>query len=147
MQAKSTQDSFTAEELYTTDVATPRGNIIFSAGDPSSVVEDLPPTIETDVIPALLESTAAPKSIRFVAARIRKQTDEWRNVFTLLSASEIHHQPKLLTHAWHGSVTILQADIPLDMTSSAATARATIRKINNAQSLGRHKLTCLHHCP
>jgi hypothetical protein len=46
-QAKSTQDSFTAEDLYTTDLEAPRGDIIFSSGDTSSVVEDLPPTIET----------------------------------------------------------------------------------------------------
>ncbi len=46
MQAKLNHDSFTAEELYTTDLAAPRGNLIFSAGDPLSVVEDLPPTIE-----------------------------------------------------------------------------------------------------
>ena len=52
----------------------PRGDLIFSAGDPLSVVEDLPLTIETDVILKLLESAAAPKGIRFVAARIRKQT-------------------------------------------------------------------------
>ena len=46
-------------------------NIVFSAGDPSSVVEDyLPPTIETDVILEMLEATAVPKNIRFVVARI-----------------------------------------------------------------------------
>jgi hypothetical protein len=66
--AKTTQDTFTAEKLYTTDLTAPKGNVIFFAGDPSSVVEDLPPTIETDIIPALLKSTAAPKGIRFVAA-------------------------------------------------------------------------------
>jgi hypothetical protein len=62
-QAKLNQDSFTVEELYTADLAAPRGNLIFSAGDPLSVVEDLSPTIETDVIPILLESTADPKGI------------------------------------------------------------------------------------
>jgi hypothetical protein len=46
--AKATQDSFTAEELYTTDLMAPRGNMICYAGDPSSEVEDLPPTIETN---------------------------------------------------------------------------------------------------
>jgi hypothetical protein len=63
MQAKLTQDSFTAEELYTTDLAAPMVNIIFSAGDLSSVVEDLPQNIETGEISSLLESTAAPKGI------------------------------------------------------------------------------------
>jgi hypothetical protein len=47
----------------------PRGTyLIFSAVDRLSVVEDLQPIIETYGIPTSLESTAAPKKIRFVAA-------------------------------------------------------------------------------
>ena len=56
------------------------GFLIFSAGDPLSVVEDLHLTIETDVILKLLESAAAPKGIRFVAARIRKHTPFYTTV-------------------------------------------------------------------
>jgi hypothetical protein len=45
-----------------------RGDIIFSAGDPASVVEDLiPPTIETDVISELQKSTKTTTDIRFAA--------------------------------------------------------------------------------
>ena len=106
MKAKLNHVSFTAEELCTTDMATPKWNLIFSAGDPVSVAEDLPPTIEMDVIPTLMESTAAPKGIRFVAARIGKLT-EWRQFFALLTVAEIHNLPKLLTHSCHKSVTIL----------------------------------------
>ena len=39
----------------------PRGNIIFSAGNPTSITEDLTPTIETDIVPDLLVCVAAPK--------------------------------------------------------------------------------------
>jgi len=60
----------------------PRRNTIFSAGDPSTVVEDLPATIEEDQLPDLLECTGAPKGIRFIAAKLRKLT-EWRRFFNL----------------------------------------------------------------
>jgi len=50
----------------------PRGNIIFSAGDPTSMVEDITPTIETEVVPDLKESVAAPKGVRFIAAKVCK---------------------------------------------------------------------------
>jgi len=75
----------------------PRGNIIFSTGDPNYAVEDLTPAIETDVVPELLESVAAPKGVRFVAAKVRKIT-EWRHFFRLHARTEIKDQPKLLTH-------------------------------------------------
>jgi hypothetical protein len=70
-----TQESFSAAELHSADLIAHVGNIIFSAGDPTSVVEDLPPTIETDVIPDLLQSAIETKGIRFVAANIRRQTE------------------------------------------------------------------------
>jgi hypothetical protein len=60
----------------------PRGNTIFSAGDPNSSIEDLPPTIEVESLPELHGSTAAPKGIRFIAAKMRKLT-EWRHFFDL----------------------------------------------------------------
>jgi hypothetical protein len=76
-EARQTQDSFTATELHKTDLKAPRGNIIFSAGDPSSVVQNLPPTIETDAIPELTWFTTTPKGIRFVSANVKKHR-EWR---------------------------------------------------------------------
>jgi len=76
-EAKRTQDSFTPPQRHTTDLMAPRGNIIFSAGDPTSMVEDRTPTIETEVVPDLLESVVAPKGVRlFIAAKIRK-IKEW----------------------------------------------------------------------
>jgi hypothetical protein len=44
--AMLTHDSFTTSELNTLDRMAPRGNIIFSAGDPASVVDDLPPQLK-----------------------------------------------------------------------------------------------------
>ena len=74
MEAKRTQDSFTSTQLHTTDLMAPRGNIIFSSGDPESVVEDLTPTIETCVVPDLLDNVDAPKGVHFIAAKVRKIT-------------------------------------------------------------------------
>ena len=81
-EAKQLQSSFSPAELYTTDLIATRGNIIFSVGDPTSVVPDLPATIETEVVPEVLESTVAPKGIRFVVANTRKLI-EWRHLYTL----------------------------------------------------------------
>jgi hypothetical protein len=106
----------------------PRGSIIFSAGDTTSVVEDLPPTIEEEVVFRPSKSTTAPKGIRFIAARVRKWT-EWRHFFTLHGDAPARDQPKLLTHSGHRSVTLLQSDNPLGQKVSADIARATIKRI------------------
>jgi len=39
------------------------------------VVEDLPSTIDAEELPALQESTAAPKGVRYIATRIKKMMD------------------------------------------------------------------------
>jgi hypothetical protein len=110
------------------------------------VVEDLAPTIETEVVPDLLESVAAPKGVRFIAAKIRKIT-EWQHFFHLHARVDAKDKPKLLTYSGHESVSILQSDIPLHQITSAATARTTIMRITRAHCLGRHRLTSLKHCP
>ncbi len=61
-------------ELHTTDLMSPKGNIIFSSGDGASVMEDLSPTTDVDVVPELLKSVAEPKGVRFLAANVRKLT-------------------------------------------------------------------------
>ena len=77
-EAKTLQQSFTPAEHYTADALAPRGNTIYSAGDPSSTVEDLPSTIDDEELPELIESTASPKGVRYIAARVRKMRD-WRS--------------------------------------------------------------------
>ena len=140
------QQSFTPAEHHNANILAPRGNIIYSARDPSSTVEDLPNIIDDEDLPKLLECTTAPKGIRYIAARVRKMTD-WRKFFTLHSRTPAGDQPKLLTHAGHGSVTLLQSDTPLGQHASAEIDRTTIRRITGAQSLGRHRLTTMRHCP
>jgi hypothetical protein len=101
------QQSFSPAERHTADCLAPRGlNTIFSAGDPTTAVEDLPTAIEEEVIPELHESTAVPKGIRFIAAKLRKVA-EWRHFFDLHQRTPARDQPKLLTHAGHGSVIVL----------------------------------------
>ncbi len=70
--AQQLQHSFIPSEKHTANSMAPRGNIIFSAEDPTSVIEDLPPIIDEEDFPELRQSTIAPKGVRFLAARIRK---------------------------------------------------------------------------
>ncbi len=100
------QDSFSPAELHTTVLIAPRGNIILSPGDPTSVTTDLPSIIEIDVVPEVLTYVAAAKGVRIVAENGKKMT-EWRNFFQLHAQTRIHDQPKLITHSGHGSDTLL----------------------------------------
>ena len=136
----SLQQSFTVAEQHDANLIAPRGCIIASAGDPSSVSQDLGPTLQLEVTPPLSQAAAAPKGVRFVASGLRKLT-EWRSFFTLLCTSSPTNKPKLLTHTGHGSVSILHSDIPHGRVSSALTARMTIRRITGAPTLGRERLT------
>jgi hypothetical protein len=136
--AQRLHHSFTPAEKHTANSLAQRGNIIFSAGDPTSVIEDLPPTIDEEDFSELHQSRTTPKGVRFIAARIRKWT-KWRNFVDLHSRTLARDQPKLLTHAGHGSVTILQSSRPLGNQASSEIARTTIRRITDAHSLGRHK--------
>ena len=108
----------------------PKSNLIFSAGDPAPVIEDLPPTIEMDVIPEMLDNIAY------------KNTNQMETFFLLHSKTEVPEQPKLLTHSGHGSVTILQSDTPLGKKVSATTTRTTIRIIMGTHWLGTPSANC-----
>ena len=57
------------------NLVAPRGNIITSVGDPTSVAHDLIPTIHTDVTPPLRAEAEAPKGVRFVAVGLRKLSE------------------------------------------------------------------------
>jgi len=82
------QKTFTPAERHTADCLAPRGNNIFSARDPTTVVEDLLAIIEEKVIPELHKSTVAPKGIRFIAAKQRKLT-EWRHFSIYTSGHQL----------------------------------------------------------
>ena len=84
-------------------------------------------TIDAEDLPKLHESTTVPKGVSYIVARIRKMT-EWRHFFALHNMTPVRDQPKLLTHAGHGSVTLLQSDKPLGQQTSTEIARTTIKR-------------------
>jgi hypothetical protein len=86
-EAEALHESFTPAERQTTDRLAPRGNTVFSARDHTSLVDDLPPTIENEEVPGLAKSIAAPKGVRFIASRIRKLT-KWRHFFTYMQGHQ-----------------------------------------------------------
>ena len=67
--------SFSPAEKETADRLAPGGNNNFFAIDSTSIVEDLPATIEDEPLPELHQATAAPKGIIFIAAKLRKLTE------------------------------------------------------------------------
>jgi hypothetical protein len=69
----------------------PMGCIIMSTGDPTSVADDLPPTIETKVVFPLLACDVAPNRIRLATSRLRK-LEEWRKFFKCLADAEPHNK-------------------------------------------------------
>ena len=81
------------------------------------------------------EAARAPKGVRFVAACLRR-LDEWRTFLSLLESAPLATQPRLLSHSGHGSVAIINSDIPLGRSTSTTLARTTIRRICGAPSLG-----------
>jgi len=98
--ALTLQLSFSDEEKHSMNLIAPRGCIITSAGDPSSVSQDLTPTLQLDVTPPLSQAAATPKGARFVASSLRKLR-EWRSFFSIHGSSSQENKPKLLTHSGH----------------------------------------------
>jgi hypothetical protein len=123
----------------------PRSYIITSSGDPSSVDQDLLPTIPVDTIPRLDEVVVAPKRARFIASNIKSLTN-WRALFELLSSAPLSTKPKLLTHSGHGNVSIMLSDITPGRDISPSTARITIKRITRAPCLGRHRMSSRNRC-
>jgi hypothetical protein len=138
--------SFTVEEHSTANRIAPRGKIITSAYDSSSVTHNFLPTICTDTISQKDNAATTPRGSRFIASGIRKLED-WRAFFCLLSSAPISTKPKLLTYSGHDNVSILLPDIPLGRAVFASTARATIKRITGAPCLGRHRLSSSTRCP
>jgi hypothetical protein len=109
-EARRLETSFNSEKHNTMNLMAPRGNIITSAGDPSSVAQDLQLTIFTEVIPPHNIAAAAPKGALFISAGLRKLV-KWRVLLFLLLTITIATKFKLLTRTGHGSVSILHSDI------------------------------------
>ncbi len=85
-------------------------------GDPSSVANELPPTVDTDVIPIGPLSPMSARGVRHVAASIRRLTD-LRHFLDILEGAPDQVRTKLLIHSGHD----------------------TIRRITGAQAIGAHR--------
>ena len=97
------QESFTLDELKATFLLAPRGLVITTHGDPSSVAKELPPTVDTDVIPIGSLSPMSARGVRHVAAGIWRLT-YWRQFLDTLEGAPDHVRNKILTHSGNGSV-------------------------------------------
>jgi hypothetical protein len=76
-EAVNLHESFTADELHTALLLAPRVLVITVQGDPSSVAKDLPPTVDTDVLPTGPLSSGSARSVKHVVAGMRRLSD-WR---------------------------------------------------------------------
>ena len=83
-EAMDLQASFTGSGLHTISLSAPRGNIVQSAGDPSSTTPALTSTLDVEVTPALAEAVTTPKGVRFVAGALRRLHD-WRTFLNSLA--------------------------------------------------------------
>jgi len=104
--ALNLHQTFTVDEHANANLMAPRGNIIVAIDVPLLVAQDLLPTIHTDVTPPLDSGAFAPKDVRFVAASLRKLTEQ-RAFFNLHNDVSPSTRPKYFTHSGHGNVTIL----------------------------------------
>jgi len=74
-EAVNLQESFTVNELQTALLLAPRGLVITVPGDPSRVAKDLPPTVDTDVLPAGPLTPGSARGVKHVAAGMRRLSD------------------------------------------------------------------------
>ena len=124
----------------------PRGNIISTVGNPSSVAHDLAPTIHTNGKLPLDSVAAALKGVQFLAAGLRKLV-EWRAFLNFHNEPPPFTQPKILTHSGHNKVSIMHSDKPHGRAVSSSTARAIIHRITGAPYLGILRFYVGTHCP
>ena len=133
------QDSFTQAEHDLASWILPAGNLILLPGDPRSVNYDIPYTINPDVLPPLLEAAGKLKGFRYIAAGIRKLVN-WRDFFDTYNSAPQAEKIKLLSHAGHGSVSVLLANTPRTRNVSAQAVRVTIRRVTGSAALGSDRL-------
>ena len=138
-EAKVLEGSFTQSEHDLANLLLPRGNIITEAGDFDSVNQDLPDTIDCEVLPPLEQAVAKPRGYKHVAAGHRRLT-EWRSFLDIYHTSSPAEQTKMLTHSGHGSVTALKPNITQTKDVSPQCARVMIRRITGSAALGKDQL-------
>jgi len=140
------RSSFNPQELHLVGLIAPRGGIITSVGDTRVVASDMMLQLDGDVTPALHKAARAFKGVRVVAAELRRLSD-WRSFLSILSTAPTSIKLKLLSHSGHGIVSILLSDTLLGRNASTPLARATIRRIIGAPSIGdlppeHHSISC-----
>ena len=80
-----------------------RGLAITIPCDPRSVAKELPPTMDTDVLPPGPLSPGSARYVKHIAAGIRGLSG-WRRFLDILGSAPDHTRAKLLTHSWHDNV-------------------------------------------
>ena len=80
------QETFNFDELQTAIMLAPRGLVIVVPGDPNSVSKDLPPTVDTDVLPAGPISPGSARGVKHIATGMRRLS-AWRPFLDLLGSS------------------------------------------------------------
>ena len=69
------QESFTHDDLQLPVLLAPRGLFITILGGPRSVAKELPPTVDTDVLPLGPLSPGSARGVKHIAAEIRRLFD------------------------------------------------------------------------
>jgi hypothetical protein len=113
----------------------PRGLVITVPGDPRSDAKELPPTVDTDVLPPGPLTHGSGGGVRHIAMGIRKLSS-WRRFLDILGVAPEHTRAKLLTHSEHDNVSILLINTPHANNVSAEAARVMIRRVMGAPALG-----------
>ncbi len=73
--AMDLQESFTHDDLHMVFLLAPRGLVITIPGDPRNVAKELPPTVDTDVLPPGPLSLGSARGVKHIAAGIRRLSD------------------------------------------------------------------------
>jgi len=124
----------------------PRGLVITIPGDPRSVAKELPPSLDTDVLPQGLLSPGSARGVKHIAAGIRRLSG-WRRFLDILGAAPEHTRAQLLTRVGHDSVSVLLADKPRAKNVSPEAARVTNRRVTGAPALEHQQCGASSACP
>jgi hypothetical protein len=68
-------ESFSQDDPEMAFQLAPRGLVITLLGDPRSVTKELPPNVDTDVLPPGPLSPGSPRGVKHIAAGIRRLSD------------------------------------------------------------------------
>ena len=87
--AMDLRKSFTHDDLQMAFLLAPRGLVITIPSDPRSAAKELPPTMDTDVLPPRPLSPGSARGVKYIAAGIRRLSN-WRRFLDILGAAPDH---------------------------------------------------------